>query len=307
MSDFWQKVGKTLRHHGRQTAIKLRGMRWDVHPVKASRPVFIVGCSRAGTTLVYKTLSESHELGTLQRETHDFWSDLHPLQDKHWKTHALAASDASERDRDIVTRYFYTRTGNTRFVDKNNQNGLCVPYLHSLFPDACFIYVKRSPGDNLNSLIEGWGKPEEFASWSGNLPVDVAIDNGRYKQWCFFLADGWQNFTTASIEEVCAFQYNAINRAILDARTLVPKEQWTEVFYEDIVHDPVGSFQDTFHSCNLDFDAKLKKHTQDVLQTPYNAFSEIRLDKWKTGRNHEKIERILPRVEETATLMGYTN
>ena len=306
MSEFWQKVGKTLRYHGRQTAIRLREMRWDVCPVKASRPVFIVGCSRAGTTLVYKTLSESRELGTLQRETHDFWSDLHPLQDKHWKTHALAASDASEHDRDTVTRYFYTRTGKPGFVDKNNQNGLCVPYLYSLFPDACFIYVKRSPGDNINSLIEGWGKPEEFATWSGDLPANVAIDGGRYKKWCFFLADGWQDLTTASIEEVCAFQYNAINRAILDTRELLPKEQWTEVFYEDIVRDPVGSFEGTFYSCNLDFDAQLRRHTKDVLQTPYNAFSEIRLDKWKSGRNHEKIERILPTVKETATLMGYT-
>jgi len=306
MSEFWQKVDKTLRYHGRQTTIALRGAWWDVHPVKAKRPVFIVGCSRAGTTLVYKTLSESRELGTLQRETHDFWAELHPLQEKNWETHALAATDASEHDRDSVTRYFYAWTGNVRFVDKNNQNGLCVPYLYALFPDACFIYVKRSPGDNLNSLIEGWGKPEEFATWSDDLPATVAIDGGRYKRWCFFLADGWRNFITASIEEVCAFQYNAINRAILDARDLVPKKQWTEVFYEDLVRDPVGSFRDTFHYCDLGFDTQLKRHTQDVLHNPYNAFSEIRVDKWKGSRNHEKIARILPEVQETAALMGYT-
>ena len=306
MSEFWQKVDKTLRYHGRQTAIALRGAWWDVHPVKAKRPVFIIGCSRAGTTLVYKTLSESRELGTLQRETHDFWAELHPLQEKHWETHALAATDASEHDRDYVTRYFYAWTGNTRFVDKNNQNGLCVPYLHSLFPDACFIYVKRSPGDNLNSLIEGWGKPDEFATWSDDLPATVAIDDGRYKRWCFFLADGWRNFITAGIEEVCAFQYNAINRAILDARGLIPKKQWTEVFYEDLVRDPVSSFRDTFQYCDLGFDAQLKRHTQGVLHNPYNAFSEIRVDKWKGSRNHEKIEHILPEVQETAALMGYT-
>jgi hypothetical protein len=268
--------------------------------------VFVLGCSRAGTTLVYKTLSESRELGTLQRETHDFWAELHPLQEKNWETHALTAADASEHDRDYVTRYFYAWTGNRRFVDKNNQNGLCVPYLYSLFPDACFIYVKRRPGDNLNSLIEGWGKPDEFATWSRDLPAKIAIDGGQYTRWCFFLADGWREFITASIEEVCAFQYNAINRAILDARDLVPKRQWTEVFYEDLVRDPLGSFQDTFFYCGLGFDAQLKRHTQDVLHIPYNAFSEIRVDKWKGSRNHEKIERILPEVQETAVAMGYT-
>jgi len=306
MGEFRQKVDKTLRYHGRQTAIAFRGAWWDVHPVKATRPVFIVGCSRAGTTLVYKTLSESRELGTLQRETHDFWAGLHPLQEKNWETHALTATDASERERDYVTRYFYAWTGNARFVDKNNQNGLCVPYLYSLFPDASFIYVKRSPGDNLNSLIEGWGKPEEFATWSDDLPATVEIDGGRYKRWCFFLAHGWQEFINAGIEEVCAFQYNAINRAILDARDLVPEKQWTEVFYEDLVRDPVGRFRDIFHYCDLGFDAQLRRHTQDVLKIPYNAFSEIRVDKWKGSRNREKIARILPQVQETAIAMGYT-
>jgi hypothetical protein len=305
MGEFWQKVDKTLCYYGRRTAIALRGAQWDIHPVKARQPVFVVGCSRAGTTLAYKTLSESPELGTLQRETHDFWAELHPLQEKNWDTHALAAKDASDHDRDYVTRYFYAWTGDTRFVDKNNQNGLCVPYLYALFPDASFIYVKRSPGDNLNSLIEGWGKPDEFATWSKDLPAKVAIDGGRYKRWCFFLANGWRRFITASIEEVCAFQYNAINRAILDARDLVPKKQWTEVFYEDLVRDPVGGFQDLFEHCDLGFDTQLRRHAEEVLNIPYNAFSEIRVDKWKSGRNYEKINRILPTVREIAGSMGY--
>ena len=307
MSEFWKKVGKTLHYYGRQAAIFLRGAWWDIHPVKATRPVFVIGCSRAGTTLVYKTLSESRELGTLQRETHDFWAELHPLQEKDWETHALAATDASDHDRDYVTRYFYAWTGKTRFVDKNNQNGLCVPYLYALFPDACFIYVKRSPGDNLNSLIEGWGRPDEFATWSGDLPATVAIDAGRYNRWCFFLAQGWQKYINASIEEVCAFQYGAINRTILEARGLVPEKQWAEVFYEDLVRDPVGSFQNIFRHCDLAFGTHLRRHTEVVLNKPYNAFSEIRVDKWKDSRNHERIRRILPAVQTTAEAMGYAD
>jgi len=41
------------------------------------------------------------------------------------------------------------------------------------------------------------------------------------------------------------------------------------------------------------------------LARPYNAFSEIRLDKWRDGRHAERIERVLPRLEETAARMGY--
>jgi hypothetical protein len=305
LSEFWLKVDKTLRHHGRAAVRALRGVWWDLVRPPAIRPVIVIGCSRAGTTLVYKTFSESRELGTLQRETHDFWMELHHPRERGWDTHALDARHASASDRDFVTRYFYAWTGRSRWVDKNNQNGLCVPYLAALFPDAHFVFVKRSPGDNLNSLIEGWGKPEEFATWSAALPEPVAIDGGRYTRWCFFLAEGWRAYTRATIEEVCAFQYVAINSAILEAKAAVPGAQWSEVFYEDLVRDPVGEFRRLFTEADLTFTPALEDHCANVLATPYNAFSEIRLDKWKDGRNRQRIERVMDRVEPVARRMGY--
>ena len=305
MSELLLKVGKTLRYHGRQATTAARGALWDFSRRSLERPIFVVGCSRAGTTLVYKTFSESRELGSLQRETHDFWIALHPLAEKDWRSHALGASDASQRDRDVVSRYFFSQTGGLRIVDKNNQNGLCVPYLHALFPDAHFVYIKRSPGDNIHSLIEGWGRAEEFATWSADLPVEVRIDGGRYRRWCFFLFDGWQRYTDATIEEICAAQYAAMNRAILDASQAIPRAQWTEIRYEDLVRDPVEGFRAAFGSCGLLFTPSLKEHCANVLATPYNAFSEIRLDKWRDQRNRERIERIMHSVAPLAAEMGY--
>jgi hypothetical protein len=304
LSEFFNKVDKTLSYHGSRLLINLRGILWSLIKRPAQRPIIVVGCSRAGTTLVYKTLSESREIGSLQRETHDFWIGLHPLQDKNWDTHGLGALDARPQERDFVSRYFYSRTGHHRWVDKNNQNGLCVPYLHALFPDAVFVYVKRSPGDNLNSLIEGWGKPEEFATWSDRLPKQVNIE-GRYEKWCFFLAEGWRDFLARPIEDVCAFQYRAINDAILDAKQTIPSDQWIEVFYEDFLRDPVAAFRGIFLACGLKFDQALEEHCTEVLDIPYNAFSEIRLDKWKDGRNRDKVARALPQVAQVATRMGY--
>lgn len=305
MREFLQKVNKTLAWHARRLQRGIRSVRWALAPRPADRPIIVVGCSRAGTTLVYKTLSESRELGSLQRETHDYWTTLHPLADKHWNTHALGVEDASAADRDAVSRYFHAWTGHHRWVDKNNQNGLAVPYLHALFPDAVFVFVKRSPGDNLNSLIEGWRKPDEFATWSNALPASVAVENGTLTQWCFFLAEGWRDYVNAPVEDVAAFQYAAINGAILDARARIPAGQWIEVFYEDFLRDPVATFRRIFEGCGLHFDERLQAHCADVLDIPYNAFSEIRLDKWKDGRNRDKIERVLPKVAKVATRMGY--
>jgi len=60
-----------------------------------------------------------------------------------------------------------------------------------------------------------------------------------------------------------------------------------------------------FEGCGLAFDARMQAHCSKVLDIPYNAFSEIRLDKWKDGRNREKIERVLPQVADVAARMGY--
>jgi hypothetical protein len=305
VSEFLVKVDKTARHYGRRISRGLRGAYWDVAQPKIVRPVFIVGCSRAGTTVVYKTFSEAPELGTLQRETHDFWVALHPLAEKGFATHALEARDASQRDRETVCRYFYSQTGTRRFVDKNNQNGLCIPYLHALFPDAHFVYVKRSPGDNINSLIEGWGKPGEFATWAEDLPVEVRVDDGRFRRWCFFLFAGWRDYVARPIEDVCAAQYVAMNRAILDARKAVPPSQWTEIVYEDLVRDPVAGFRAAFQSAGLAFGARLEEFCRSVLGTPYNAFSPIEIDKWRAQRNRERIERVFRVVAPVAREMGY--
>ena len=305
MSELLSKARKTLRYYRQRAVRAAREVRWGISQQALDRPTFVIGCSRAGTTLLYKTLSESRELGSLQRETHDFWVALHPLSEKGWRTHALAASDATDRDRRIVSRYFYAHTGTRRVVDKNNQNGLCVPYLHALFPDAHFVYIKRSPGDNIHSLIEGWGRADEFATWSSNLPADVRIDAGRYRRWCFFLFDGWQSYLERPIEEVCAAQYAAMNQGIMDAAKAIPSIQWTEVRYEDLVRDPVGGFRRVFESCGLAFTTTLEQHCASVLSIPYNTFSEVRLDKWRTQGNRERIERVLPHVADVAAAMGY--
>jgi len=306
MEGFSSLVVKNLQHYKKKTLIALRRIRCAANAPILQQPIFIIGCSRAGTTLVYKTFSESAEIGSLQKETHDFWTALHPLREREWNSHAIPKEYACETDRECIASYFFTQTGSTHIVDKNNQNGLSIPYLSALFPDAHFVFIKRSPGDNIGSLIQGWGKYEEYGAWSENLPEKVNISEGKYSRWCFFLADGWRQYAFSPIEEVCAFQYVSMNKAILSAKNVVPAGQWHELFYEQVVNDPVGEFEQVFKACNLTFNDDLRHHCSEVISKPYNAFSEVRIDKWKTGEDREKIERILPAVKETAENLGYS-
>ena len=305
MNEFLDKLNKTVRFYCEIIVSNVRNARFIIFPVSITRPVFVVGCSRAGTTLIYKTLSESMELGSLQKETHDFWAGLHPPEDRAWSSHEIPPNKACESDRQLASRLFYSATGKRRVVDKNNQNGLSISYLYTLFPDAHFVFIKRSPGDNIESLIKGWGKASEFGTWSDDLPEEVAIDNGAYQNWCFFLAKGWQKYCRSTIEEVCAFQYESMNRAILNARKQIPEQQWHEVSYEALLANPVNEFRRLFESCDLNFSTVLQKHCEEVLDKPYNAFSAIGVDKWKEGDNRQRIERALKSLEGITTDLGY--
>lgn len=306
MDEFLPVIKKNLDYYSHRAKTLLRHTRYRLAPVQLEQPVFVIGCSRAGTTLVYKTFSESSELGSLQKETHAFWAGLHPPAEKNWDTHEIPDTCANERDRSAFTRYMYSETGKLRIVDKNNQNGLSVSYLHRLFPDAHFVFIKRNPGDNINSLIHGWGKADEYGVWSDELPERVSIDNGEYKRWCFFLSKGWREYTETPIEEVCAFQYRSMNQAILRAKLSIPEMQWHELVYETVIEQPVEEFRRVFEACGLAFDDHLFRHCSEVIAKPYNAFSEIKIDKWKQSRNRERIERVLPALKDIVDKLGYS-
>jgi len=305
MNELTAKVIKTLSFYTKKALINYRALHYFIKPVALINPIFVVGCSRAGTTLIYKTFSQSSHLGSLHKETHDFWAQLHPLAERLWNSHAIESVLACSSDRSKVSQYFYTQTGQARIVDKNNQNGLSIPYLYRLFPDAHFIFIKRNAGDNIDSLIHGWGKSSEFATWSKDLTETIQIDQGKYQQWCFFLAEGWRQLIQGSIEQVCAFQYRTMNEAILSAKTLIPTHQWHEIAYEALINYPVLEFEKLFQACNVPFDGAMKNHCLTVLDTPYNTFSEIRVDKWKDGDNQEKIDSILSSVADISHQLGY--
>lgn len=302
--DFLLKVDKTTRFHLRNALQAVRRTWWSMARFSAVSPVFVVGCSRAGTTVVYKILSEAKELGSLSRETHDFWDALHPVAARHWTTHALGADVATQEDRAYVTRYFFSQTGRRRWVDKNNQNGLCVPYLNALFPDAKFVFVTRHPGDNLASLIEGWSRPDEFATWSRQLEVRVNFE-GHALPWCFFLAEGWRDHANRPLEEICAFQYRAMNEALLGAERTIAPERWTRVAYEDLLRAPQEAVHRLFTWLGLHYDARTAQRCATALGQTYNAFSEIAVDKWRHSRHAARVERVLPALVPLASHLGY--
>ncbi len=291
----------------RELRYRLRGAWWNLTRPEMPDPVFIVGCSRSGTTVTYETIAAAPQLLSFGYEIPGFWDALHGPNNNGWESEAAGAEDARPEHRDAALRYFYARLGVGRVLDKTCINILRIPYLHALFPGATFVYIHRDGRDNISSMMDGWRHDGHFGltQFLGPSPEPVAIDGGRFTEWAFFLPPGWRDYNRASLEEVCAFQWISANQAALEAKKNIPESQWIQLRYETIFEDPVRMYQSAFERLGLPFDNRLRERCASLNRRPTSIVNGMpRQQKWKS-RNPEAIERILPMIESTMRELGY--
>lgn len=286
---------------------RVRGAWWDFRGQRMPAPVFLVGCSRSGTTVSYETLAASDELISIGYELPQFWDGLWGPAHNGWESEAATADAARSAHRDAFFRFFYARVGKGRILDKTCINILRIPYLLELFPDAHFVYLYRDGRANVSSLIDGWESTGHFGltQFLGESPVPVAIDGGRFREWSFFLPPGWRDYNNATLERVCAFQWVKANEMALDARSLVPSAQWTEIRYEDLLDQPVATFERVFGRLGLVFDQRLRELCGKLTDRPTSLVSGVPdRDKWKK-RNGQRVERVMPQLTPMLQRLGY--
>ncbi|MBK8992638.1 MAG: sulfotransferase [Gammaproteobacteria bacterium] len=286
---------------------RMRGAWWDFSGQQMPAPVFLIGCSRSGTTVSYETLAASSELISIGYELPQFWDGLWGPAHNGWESEAATAEAAIPAHRDAFFRFFYSRVGKGRILDKTCINILRAPYLQALFPEAHFVYLYRDGRANVSSLIDGWENHGHFglSQFLGESPVPVAIDDGRFREWSFFLPPGWRDYNNASLEQVCAFQWVKANEMALEARNHVPPAQWTEIRYEDLLDQPVANFERVFGRLGLDFDQRLRELCGKLAERPTSMVSGVPdRDKWKK-RNGERVERVMPQLTPMLQRLGY--
>jgi hypothetical protein len=284
-----------------------RGLYWDLVRSRAPDPVFVVGCSRSGTTVTYETIAMSPQLLSFGHEIPEFWDSLWGPRDNGWESEAAGADVARPEHRDAAQRYFFQRLGLGRVLDKTCINVMRVPYLHRLFPQARFVYIHRDGRDNVSSLMDGWLHDSHFALGKslGPLPCAVSIEGGAFRDWSFLLPPGWRAYNDSPLEEVCAHQWLMANRLALDASRQIPAEQWIRLRYEDIFDRPVEMFREVFDRLELPFDEVIRRHCATLDTRPTSIVNGApKKEKWKE-RHAAKIERILPRIRPLMAELGY--
>jgi len=291
----------------RAVRFALRGWYWDLARVESADPIFVVGCSRSGTTVTYETIALSPRLVSFGHEIPEFWDDLWGPRHNGWESEAAGAEAARPEHRRAAQRYFFQRLGTGQVLDKTCINVMRVPYLHRLFPQARFVYIHRDGRDNVSSLIDGWMHDGHFglSKLLGPLPCGVNIGGGTFRDWSFLLPPGWRAYNDAPLEEVCAYQWLTANRLALDALAKLPAEQWIRLRYEDLFERPVEMFREVFERLGLPFDDSVRERSASLDARPTSIVRGApKKEKWKE-RHAAMIERILPRIAPMMAELGY--
>jgi len=163
-----------------------------------SRPIFIVGCQRSGTTLL-RLIVDSHPNISCGPETR-FLKDLAPITGANWERLSLYGFP-KEYWYELVATFFdkfqsdyAAARGKTRWADKTPLYALSLPYIVEVFPTSQIVHMIRDGRAVVAShrhrfgyisavkATEKWGRYVHAVRQVGNtLPADQYFEI-RYEE-----------------------------------------------------------------------------------------------------------------------------
>ncbi len=292
-----------LRRSARQRAeiLRLRALaataRIDEPP---PRPVFLVGCPRSGTSLLFDLLRRHEALQGLPEEGHVLWNACQHPRRKGWTSDRATAEDVAEPERVYLYSAIRHIAQGRRFIDKTPKNVLRLPYLSVLFPDATFVFIKRDARDTVNSLLEGWTARKGL---SYRLPVPLELAEYRGRLWSYILPPGWRGRSRSCIAEVAALQYLASNETALADRGQLPRGSWVEVAFEDLLARPVPEVTRLLERLDLPVSERVMEKARRLHEHPVGAITPPRPGKWRDRA--DEINRVLPQLTPVLNRLGY--
>lgn len=270
------------------------------------RPVFIIGASRSGTTLVFHFLRAHSGIGELRKEGHHLWNLFQHPRYRNWSSDHVGAGHVARGERRILQAAFHASGARGRFRNKKPENSLRVDYLLDLWSDARFIAVWRNPCDVVNSYINGWRREDgRFRSYS--VPESLAIPGYSHRHhWCFLLFPGWRQFVNASVPRIALEQWKSYTQHLSGCRDKLPVSQWLDVRLEDLDGDRRAWIGRLWKFLELgEPRPELVQELDQLVANPPNVASPPQAGKWRQ-ENPEEIEPLLPDIARWAPRAGYS-
>jgi hypothetical protein len=280
-------------------------------------PLFIVGCGRSGTTIVYELLCEHPDLawfsnyaerwpafpqlealtklrdiGAIRRshsrfvplpvEGYALWDRSGPQDTRH-RNALLTAADVdaehAQRVGDLVAAHVKYHRGR-RFINKNTRNSRRVLYLDAIFPEAVFLHVVRDPRAVVASLLAVHWWPDLPLWWSDDqTPRALAAAGSKPEA---VAAEHW---------------VKSVERLLADARHL-PPSRYLEIRYEAFTESPETVLSSVCTFAGLSSSARITEALRRRTVSSQNV-------KYKSQFGDEALRTVELIVAPLAARLGY--
>jgi len=270
---------------------------------RSKAPVFVIGCSRSGTTLLYHMILSSGNFAVYRMESHVFTlleprfkplsltENKRKLLDAWYQTRLCARSGLTPEDFEpkimaecqnggdflrIQMEAMCRKQGVERWAETTPEHLLYIRRIKQTIPNALVIHVIRDGRD----VALSWEKLSQIR----RLPWDrkrAALAAGLYWEWI-------------------------VNQGRGAGREL--GEDYVEVHYEDLVRRPQDVLQrlEPFLEHDLDYD-RIRQVAIGSVAVPNTAFEDERspIGRWKQDFSPEDLAAFESLVGPTLELTGY--
>lgn len=263
---------------------------WTLFP-NLSRPVFLIGAARSGTTFLGDCLAEVPELSY----------HFEPIATK---AAARCVYDGlwSYTKAKLFYRTVYAwlmrihADGDLRFVEKTPRNCCIVPFLNEAFPDAQFIHIIRDGRDAALSLSKKPWLAERSAASGKYEPGGYPF--GPYAQF-WVEPERRDEFESTSDIHRCIWAWHRFTEEAITATQNLPPESLLEVRYESFGSDPEGEADKILNFLGIE-----KPESRQPFKMAVSTFDASLTEQWKHQLNEQQLTEI---YNESKSLLRHLN
>jgi CelD/BcsL family acetyltransferase involved in cellulose biosynthesis len=188
--EWLRPLGRTTFYAFRVAVPRVRVQMRLTRGLADSRPIFIIGCGRSGTTLLGELLSRHPEV-SYRYEPYNLWAAVDPITDvlqlySRGAHHCLLdGSFVTTASRQRFQKLISAPPG-MRLVEKSPINSMRLGYLNELAPGAQFIHIVRDGVDVVRS-IDKLAKVTKRMAFRGRLNDWWGVGEAK---WASLVTDG---------------------------------------------------------------------------------------------------------------------
>lgn len=203
-------------------------------------------------------------------------------------------------------------------VEKTCANSLRVPFVDAVLPEAKFIFIRRNGLDAVGSAMKRWKAqmdipylmrkarfvplsdlPYYGSRYLWNRMYRLISQEERLAFWGPKLKGMDELLAKHSLDEVCAFQWQACVDKAADALMALPQERWIEVSYEEFVQQPEHELTRVLDFIGLD--VKVEDVKQAVMGVRAGS-----VGKGRAALDDSSLSRLEALVKPTLNRFGYS-